>query len=135
MHHDPLITDLNGSGALEHFDSYFQVIASFLDALQKNFKEDTHYAYPLMPPQANTLYVLDGEVAGNMKKHMMQLMQATCGLTEKDFRFCDRLPQEDGGLYRIRLEFTEGITFDLIRTLLESTTKLEERVLQRKLAQ
>jgi hypothetical protein len=120
---------------VEHFDSCFQVIASFMDALQKNFKEDTHYAYPLMPPQANTMYVLDGEVAGKMKSYMTTLINDTCGFAQDDFRFFERASSEVGGLYKLRLEFVNGITFDMIRRIMEKTTALEERVLQRKAAQ
>jgi hypothetical protein len=124
-----------GTHQVEHFDSCFQVIASFMDALQKNFKEDTHYAYPLMPPQANTMYVLDEDVAIKMKSYMTSLIKDTCEFGETEFRFAERASVEGGGLFKLRLEFVEGITFDTIRRILEKTSMLEERVLQRKMAQ
>lgn len=123
------------SNQVEHFDSCFQVIASFMDAMQKNFKEDMHYAYPLMPPQANTMYVLDEMVAKEMKSYMTTLMTDTCGLAADEFRFADRASGDEGGLHKIRLEFSEGLSFDMIRRIMEKTTMLEERVMHRKMAQ
>lgn len=120
---------------LEHFDSCFQVIASFMDALQKNFKEDTHYMYPLMPPQANTMYVLDEDVAQRMKSYMSMLITQQCGFASNEFQFIERSNGDEGGLHRLRLEFNEGITFDMIRRIMEQTVLLEERVAQRKFAQ
>lgn len=120
---------------VEHFDSCFQVIASFMDALQKNFKEDKHYAYPLMPAQANTMYVLDGEVAKEIKDYMSSLMRSVCGFEAPEFRFIERASSELGGLHKLRLEFNEGISFDMIRRIMEQTSILEERVIQRKMAQ
>lgn len=84
---------------IENFDSCFQVIASFMDALQKNFKEDTHYAYPLMPAQANTLFVLDEDVAGKMKLYIVTIIMKVCNFTEDEFRVMEKASPSWGGLF------------------------------------
>ena len=111
-------------------DSCFQIIASFIDALQKNFKQDTRYAYPLMLAQANTLFTLDEDVAMKMKSYIGCLMKDFCGFNESDFSIMPRPPMEEGGLFKLRIEFKQGIDFELIQKILEKTANLEDRLLQ-----
>ena len=129
-------TNVYSSGQqMTSMDSCLQVIASFMDALQKNFKEDTHYAYPLMPAQANTLFALDGDMAVKMKSYVSTLMKDFCGFTDGDFSITLRPSAQEGGIYKLRVEFTKGIDFDLMRMISEKTVILEERLLQRKASQ
>lgn len=123
-------TNMNIEKRMESLDSCFQVIASFIDALQKNFKEDTMYAYPLLPSQANTMFALDEDVAVKMKSYISALMRDACGFKDEEFNILQRPSADEGGLYKLRLEFKRGMDFELIRELSEKTQGLEERLIQ-----
>ncbi len=126
--------NVNIEKRMESLDSCFQVIASFIDALQKNFKEDTMYAYPLLPSQTNTMFALDEEVAVKMKSYICALMREACGFNDEEFHILQRPCADEGGLYKLRLEFKRGMDFELIRELSEKTQRLEERLIQTKAA-
>lgn len=119
---------------IDDYENCFDTIARFIDALQKNFKEDTNYTYPLMPPQANVLFVLDGDIADKMKTYFKSLIVQHCGFVDKEFALTVRHNNEVGGLHRIRLEFNEGMSFEMMRRLREQIPTLEERIVQRRLA-
>lgn len=124
--------NINIEKRMESLDSCFQVIASFIDALQKNFKEDTLYAYPLLPSQANTMFALDEDIAVKMKSYISALMRDACGFKDEEFSILQRPSADEGGLYKLRLEFKKGMDFELIRELSEKTQSLEERLIQTK---
>lgn len=115
---------------IESLDSCFQIIASFIDALQQNFKEDTMYPYPLLPSQANTMFALDEEAAVKMKSYITALMRESCGFRDDEFNILQRPSTDVGGLYKLRLEFSQGMDFELISGLAEKTRGLEERLIQ-----
>lgn len=110
------------------FDASFQIISTLLDALQRHFKHDTGYTYPLMPPQSNMLFALDSEAGKRMAGYMSQLMKERCGFGEEEFRFAARQSNEAGGLCSLRLEFCEGLTFETIRKISAAASLLEDRL-------
>lgn len=118
------------TAVIEGMDSCFQVMAAFMDALQRNYKQDMNYARPLIPPQANMMYVLDEQVAHSMASYMAGLIGECRELEGCDIRFSTRHPNQDSGLCRLRMEFVDGMSFDVLRKLFEATRRLDGRLAQ-----
>ena len=103
-----------------------QLLTAFMDSLQRHFKKDTCYNRPLISPQVNTLFALDSEVAANMAEYMAMKLTMCCGFREDEFRITHRQGTEEERLQRLRLDFSDGITFETIRRISNALTVLEK---------
>ncbi len=110
------------------FDSSHRVINALVDVLQGSFKEETHYARPLMSPQANILFALDRDSANSMINYMSSKLQEVGGFAAEEFRFTCRSSSDGAGLQRLRLEFTKGVTSEIIRKMIIATDELEKKL-------
>jgi hypothetical protein len=106
------------------FDSSHRIIGALVDMLQNNFREDMRYKRPLMPPQANIIFALDGDVADNMIVYMSGKLREIGGFTEDEFHFTRKSSAGTGELQRLRLEFTTGVTAEIMRRIMMATDKL-----------
>jgi len=108
------------------FDSSHKIIGELVGLLQHGFKADTHYKHPLIPPQANIIFALDGDVAGNMVSYMSAKLKDVGGFLEGEFRFTRKTNAQEGGIQRVRLEFTKGITTAIMRKIVLATDELRK---------
>jgi hypothetical protein len=102
------------------------VINNFMVVLQHHFKNDMKYKRPLIPPQINIVYAIDGEDVINMINYMSKKLTDIGIFLENEFRFIRRSGEENNGVHRFRLEFTEGVTCELIRKISYATEQLEK---------
>jgi hypothetical protein len=122
----------SGNNKIIDFDAGHKVIGALVDTLQNNFREDTHYKRPLMPPQANIIFVLDGDVAENMIAYMSGKLKDVGGFTEDEFRFTRKPSMIAGGLQRVRLEFITGVNSAIIRKVIVATDRLAKALVHNK---
>ncbi len=108
------------------FDASHKVINEFTQALQYNFKEDTQYKHALITPQVNILFAFDREAADNMIGYMSDKLMRLAGFGEHEFRFICRSNGDGEGLQRIRLEFTKGVTSEVIYKITIATDELKK---------
>jgi hypothetical protein len=110
------------------FDASHRVIGALVDILQNNFREDTNYKRPLMPPQANILFALDKEVAEQMIAYMSEKMKDIGQFKESDFKFTRKSNHDVSGLHRVRLEFVNGVTTEIINKVIVMTDTMAKKL-------
>lgn len=106
-------------------ESSHRVINGFMEALQRNFKEETRYSRPLMSPRGNIIFALDQDVAESMITYMCAKIADVGGFENSEFRFTRKCGANGEMLQRLRLEFPDGVNANVIRKLLIATDKLE----------
>jgi hypothetical protein len=107
-------------------ESTHRFITALVTALQRNFKADTNYLRPLMPPQANIIFVLDKEAADHMVIYMSAKLKEAGGFEDREFRFTLKSGANGEVLQRLRLEFPDGVTTHIIRKMLVATDRLDQ---------
>lgn len=107
-------------------ESSHQVMNTLVEVLQQAFKVETNYARPLMPAQANIIFVLDKETAQAMIAHMTTKLVAMKCFEEGEFRFTHKIGIPSEALQRIRLEFPEGLNATVIHKILRAIEILEK---------
>jgi len=106
-------------------DNYHTVINTLVVVLQRHFKEDTNYLRPLMPPQANMLFMLDREAAQDMAEYMTTKLKEAGDFREGEFCFTRKSGPNGEVLQRLRLDFPDGVSAGVIRKMLIAIDKLE----------
>jgi hypothetical protein len=107
-------------------ESCHKVIKTLMELLQNNFKRDTNYERPLMCPQANIIFALDGEIAERMATYMSLKLKEIGEFEESEFCFTHKTGANGEVLRRLRLEFPDGVNAKVIRKLLLATERLEK---------
>jgi len=108
-----------------NLESGHKIISTLLEVLQENFKNDTQYERPLMPPQANILFVLDKASARSMETYMTSRLKEAGGFADGEFRFTCKSGSGEI-LQRLRLEFIDGVNADTMHRLIVATDRLKK---------